>query len=72
MTEFFDISGAVNDLRNSVENISDVTLCCNYQYQILDKFCASMPAVSTVGVALYGRCVLLWVPGLLADGTAAV
>ena len=46
MTDYFDIAGSVNSLRDSLSPIDDPIDCCNYHYQILDKFCASMSAVS--------------------------
>ncbi len=35
----------VNNLINSVENITDPSRCCDYEFQILDKFCAAQASV---------------------------
>ena len=46
MTDYFDITENVNQVKESVKDIRDVNECCNYRHQILDKFCASKNAVS--------------------------
>ena len=45
VTNYFDISTGVNELRNSVKHISNIDDCCDYEYQLLDKFCASRNAI---------------------------
>ena len=45
VTNYIDITAGVNELRNSVKQISDVNECCNYKYQLLDNFCASRNAI---------------------------
>jgi len=45
VTEFFDISEAVQEMRNAVGFSDNISECCNYPYQILDKFCASRTTV---------------------------
>ena len=54
VTDFFDISEPVQEIRNavgSVGSINNISECCNYPYQILDKFCASRTAVRFTGLA---------------------
>ena len=46
MTDFIDLTMGINQLRNAKYEINNVDECCNYKYQILDKFCASRNAVS--------------------------
>ena len=46
MTDFFDYTGAVNDIIGRVGNNSNVSQCCSYENQLLDQFCASRMAVS--------------------------
>ena len=41
VTNFFDITSGVKELRNSIMKINNTDDCCKYKYQILDKFCAS-------------------------------
>ena len=48
LTSFVDISSGVNKLRNLPYKVDDVDECCNYKYQILDKFCATRNAVSSL------------------------
>ncbi len=38
---YVDIREGILELRESVQNISNVNDCCKYKYQFLDKFCAS-------------------------------
>ena len=45
-TDFFDFTSDIESIRSSVTNITSVDKCCNYNYQILDKYCASRTAVS--------------------------
>ena len=45
VTEYIDITASVNDLKNEVKHTKEVDDCCNYEYQLLDKFCASRNAV---------------------------
>lgn len=40
-TKVEDITGDVQAIRNRVQNITDPNDCCSYEYQLLDKFCAS-------------------------------
>ncbi|XP_019857855.1 PREDICTED: ATP-binding cassette sub-family A member 3-like [Amphimedon queenslandica] len=40
-TNFFDFTDSVSSINDSVETISDTSSCCQYKYQILDKYCAS-------------------------------
>lgn len=62
VTDYFDITHGVYDILNTVEDVFDVDDCCDYKYQLLDKFCASRNAYElkhcktlnpTFG---YGRC----------------
>ena len=46
-TQFMNITESVAEIMDSVQSISNVSDCCNYQYQILDKFCVLRSAVST-------------------------
>ena len=41
VTDYIDITAGINEIRASVSDLQDIDECCNYQYQILDKFCAS-------------------------------
>ena len=45
-TSFDDYTAEINEIIEGVNNISDIKDCCDYEYQILDKFCAVQPAVS--------------------------
>ena len=49
-TKVEDITGDVLAIRKSVQNITDTNDCCSYEYQLLDKFCASRNRVCTVHV----------------------
>jgi ATP-binding cassette subfamily A (ABC1) protein 3 len=40
-TNFFNFTSDVESIRSSVQNYTNITSCCSYQYQILDKYCAS-------------------------------
>jgi ATP-binding cassette subfamily A (ABC1) protein 3 len=40
-TKLEDITVAIQTIRNSVQNFTDPSECCGYEYQLLDKFCAS-------------------------------
>jgi len=44
VTDYIDITAGINKIRASVGDTQDIDECCNYQYQILDKFCASRNA----------------------------
>jgi ATP-binding cassette subfamily A (ABC1) protein 3 len=39
-TEFLNITAGVEVIMDSVQSTSNVSACCDYQYQILDKYCA--------------------------------
>ena len=47
-TNFFDYTARIQGIRNDVytSNRSTIDECCDYEYQILDKFCASRETVS--------------------------
>ena len=45
VTNYLDITQDVDELRESVQNISDINECCQYKYQFLDNFCASRNTV---------------------------
>jgi ATP-binding cassette subfamily A (ABC1) protein 3 len=45
-TNFFNFTSDVESIRSSVQNYTNITSCCSYQYQILDKYCASRTSVS--------------------------
>ena len=47
-TEFINITAGVTEIMDSVQSISNTSDCCNYQYQILDKYCALHSAVSEI------------------------
>ena len=52
-TEFRDYTNDSLDIINTkVQNGTDIQQCCNYEYQILDKFCARQPQVRIVGILL--------------------
>ena len=41
-----EINTIMDNVMNNVMNINNTEDCCDYEYQILDKFCATRPAVS--------------------------
>lgn len=45
-TEFINITAGVKALVDSVQTITNVSDCCKYNHQILDKFCALQSPVS--------------------------
>jgi ATP-binding cassette subfamily A (ABC1) protein 3 len=45
-TEFLNITAGVEEIMDSVQSTSNATDCCDYRYQILDKYCALRSAVS--------------------------
>ena len=45
-SRFFDYTGRAQRIREGVKAVSDVSDCCNYDYQLLDKYCASLSPVS--------------------------
>ena len=45
-TKFVDYTQPVLDIVDSVQNHSNVSLCCQYEFQLLDKFCARQTVVS--------------------------
>ena len=48
-TELLNYTGDAVNMYNYVQNtIEDLSQCCNYSYQILDKFCARQPMVRYV------------------------
>ena len=47
-TEFINITAEVTALVDSVETITNVSDCCKYNHQILDKFCALQSPVSCI------------------------
>ena len=60
MTAYLDISTPVTALKDSVDAIDNPDLCCNYQYQLLDKYCGSLPAVSVWMINGCGRVILFY------------
>ncbi len=44
-SRWFDYTATVNGMINGVENITDPSRCCDYEFQILDKFCAAQDSV---------------------------
>ena len=55
-SDIFDYTQPVMDIVDSVQNHANISLCCQYQLQLLDKFCARQTAVGCVqsqSVALY-------------------
>ena len=58
-THLFDYTARAQDIRSDVKNISSASGCCDYTYQILDKYCASLSSVSsTVFFSSYNIVVL--------------
>ena len=52
-TEFRDYTDDSLDIINTkVQNGTDIDQCCNYEYQILDKFCARQPRVRLMSILL--------------------
>ena len=45
-TEFLNITAGVEEIMDSVQSTSNAIDCCDYRYQILDKYCALRSAVS--------------------------
>ena len=47
-TEYFDFTDQIRSIMNSsAEPRTDISSCCNYRFQLLDKYCASRTVVST-------------------------
>ncbi len=44
--QWLDYKTDVNAIIDAVQNYNESSSCCTYNYQILDKFCASQSAVS--------------------------
>ncbi len=43
-----DYTGDVTNIISEVRNFTESSSCCDYEFQILDKFCASQSAVSVI------------------------
>jgi len=41
ISNFFNITADVYQLKNSIQRINNLRECCNYPFQILDQYCAS-------------------------------
>ncbi len=46
--QWLDYKTDVNAIIDAVQNYNESSSCCTYNYQILDKFCASQSAVSAI------------------------
>ena len=44
-TELLNYTEDTLDMHHYVQNMEDLSQCCNYSYQILDKFCAKQALV---------------------------
>lgn len=67
-TRLENYTGDATEMLGYVQNTTDINLCYNYTYQILDKFCASQPKVRTthtyVRIYMYmyvGTCMYMYV-----------
>ena len=47
-TSFRNYTDQALSIKNGVKTHSDIDECCNYKFQLLDKFCASRTIVSTL------------------------
>ena len=47
-TRLENLTSAAQRMYDYVQNVSDADQCCNYTYQILDKFCGTQPKVSSL------------------------
>lgn len=46
ITAYYNYTEEIEQIKDQVLNYTSVEECCDYQYQILDKFCASRTVVS--------------------------
>ena len=58
-TEFLNYTEDSVDMYRYVQSVDSPSQCCNYSYQILDKFCARQAVVSYSYSVSLGLCYLL-------------
>ena len=44
-SQLLDLTDAINAVRDGVQRINFTESCCSYEYQLLDKFCATRTEV---------------------------